>query len=316
MRLIRRPRQGSDPLPDGCVATIGTFDGVHLGHQRIFERVLDEAGARKLPALVFSFEPTPAEFFNRGSPPARLTRFREKFAVFRELGLDCLYCPPFDARMEAQEPDEFIAGHLLSVLRVQHLVVGDDFRFARQRRGGYDDLVAAGKQHGFGVERFDSVTCEGQRVSSTAIREALQAGDLALASRLLGRPYRMTGRVVGGQQLGARLGFPTANVRLNRRSSPLSGIFAVRVQGLPEGALGGVASLGVRPTVQGDGEPLLEVHIFDFDRQIYGDYIRVDFIAKLRDEERFPDLESLTEQMHRDALRAREELRRAAWQDD
>lgn len=312
MRLIRRPRQGPQLLPNGCVATIGTFDGVHLGHRRIFERVLGEAAARQLPSLVFSFEPTPGEFFSRGTPPARLTRFREKFEVLEELGLDYLYCPPFDARMEAQEPEEFIDSHLLSVLNVQHLVVGDDFRFGRRRRGGFDDLAAAARSHKFGLDRFDSVTLDGLRVSSTAIRSALQAGDLELAAGLLGRPYQMTGRVVSGQQLGARLGFPTANVRLKRRSSPLSGIFAVRVRGLPEGTLGAVASLGVRPTVEGGGEPLLEVHIFDFDRRIYGDYIRVDFIAKLRDEERFPDLESLTEQMHRDASRAREILSRSA----
>jgi riboflavin kinase/FMN adenylyltransferase len=309
MRLIRRPGPGSAAFANGCVATIGTFDGVHLGHQRIFERVLTVANERGLPALAFSFEPTPGEFFQRGAPPARLTRFREKFAVLDALGLDWLYCPPFDARMEALEPQAFIQQHLLDVLSVQHLVIGDDFRFARQRRGSFDDLVAAGNNHGFTVESFDSVTVDGRRVSSTAIRQALQAGDLEFARQLLGRPYSMSGRVVGGQRLGTKLGFPTANVRLKRRSSPLTGIFAVRVSGLPEGPLDAVASLGVRPTVEGAGRPLLEVHIFDFNRSIYGDYICVDFVAKLRDEQRFPDLETLTEQMHRDAERAREILR-------
>lgn len=311
MRLIRRPRPGGPALPDGCVATIGTFDGVHLGHQRIFDRVLSVAQARNLPALAFSFEPTPGEFFSRGIPPARLTRFREKFAVLDGLGMDCLFCPPFDARMEAMEPEAFIDGLLVSLLRVQHLVVGDDFRFARQRRGGFEDLRAAGQRQGFAVERFGSVTVDGQRVSSTEIRRALQTGELDLARRLLGRNYQMAGHVVGGKRLGTELGFPTANVRLKRRSSPLSGIFAVRVTGLPEGLLDGVASLGVRPTVEGAGEPLLEVHLFDFDRDIYGDYIGVDFIAKLRDEQRFPDLETMTEQMHRDAARARELLQTA-----
>jgi riboflavin kinase/FMN adenylyltransferase len=238
-----------------------------------------------------------------------LTRFREKFTVLDELGVDCLFCPPFDTRMEAMEPQTFIDSLLVSLLNVQHLVVGDDFRFGRQRRGGFEDLRAAGARYGFAVERFGSVTVDAQRVSSTEIRRALEAGELDLARRLLGRYYQMAGRVVGGQRLGTQLGFPTANVRLKRRSSPLSGIFAVRVTGLPEGTLGGVASLGVRPTVAGGGEPLLEVHLFDFDRDIYGDYINVDFVAKLRDEQRFPDLESLTEQMHRDAATAREILR-------
>jgi len=196
----------------------------------------------------------------------------------------------------------------VSLLKVQHLVVGDDFRFARQRRGGFEDLLAAGERYGFGVERCGSVTVDGQRVSSTEIRRALQAGELERARRLLGRYYQMAGRVVGGKRLGTQLGFPTANVRLKRRSSPLAGIFAVRVTGLPEGVLDGVASLGVRPTVEGGGEPLLEVHIFDFERDIYGDYISVDFVAKLRDEQRFPDLDSMTGQMHQDAARAREIL--------
>lgn len=312
MRLIRRPRPGSPALPDGCVATIGTFDGVHLGHQRIFDRVIAVARERHVPALAFSFEPTPAEFFSRGTPPARLTRFREKFRVLDDLGLDWLFCPPFDAQMEGMEPEAFIDSLLVSLLNVQHLVVGDDFRFARQRRGGVEDLRAAGERSGFAVERFGSVTVDGQRVSSTGIRRALQAGDLEQARRWLGRYYQMAGRVIGGKRLGTQLGFPTANVRLKRRSSPLGGIFAVRVTGLPEGVLTGVASLGVRPTVEGGGEPLLEVHIFDFDRDIYGDYISVDFVAKLRDEQRFPDIDSMTEQMHRDAARARELLRSVA----
>jgi riboflavin kinase/FMN adenylyltransferase len=312
MRLIRRPPPGGRALPQGCVATIGTFDGVHLGHQRIFERVLAVARERGLPALAFSFEPTPAEFFARGRPPGRLTRFREKFPVLAGLGLDVLFCPPFDARMESMEPAEFIERLLVETLGVRHLVVGDDFRFARGRRGSIDDLQAAGPARGFGVEQVGSVVVGGQRVSSTEIRRALQSGELERARRLLGRWYRMTGRVVGGQRLGSRLGFPTANVRLGRRSSPLAGVFAVRVCGLAEGELDGVANLGTRPTVQGAGAPLLEVHIFDFDRAIYGDYISVDFVAKLRDEERFPDLGTMTEQMHRDAARAREVLGRTS----
>ena len=307
MRLMRRP--GSDPrgFPGHSVVTIGTFDGVHIGHQRILRRVLEEARARELPAVVFSFEPTPGEYFSRGTPPARLTRFREKFEALEQLGLDWLCCPPFDADMEALGPDEFIERLLVESLGVRYLVVGDDFRFAKNRAGSIDNLRDGGKRLGFSVEQVPSVLEDGRRVSSTRIRGLLADGQLERAKKLLGRYYRMTGRVVDGQKLGKQLGFPTANVNLSRAASPVGGIFAVRVDGLGAGLLNGVASVGTRPTVDGI-EPVLEVHIFDFDRDIYGVYIQVEFIAKLRDEVRFPDLKSLTAQMHIDAAQAREIL--------
>lgn len=304
MRLMRRPNVGHDDLPGDCVATIGTFDGIHVGHRRILERVTEEAAARGLPSVVLSFEPTPREFFSRGSPPARLTRFREKFEALAQLGIEWFFCPPFDARMERLEPDEFIDRLLVGVLSVRYLVVGDDFVFARGRSGNVGHLRAAGERHGFGVEQVHSVVEQGVRVSSTEIRRALEAGDMRRAGLLLGRPYSMTGRVVDGRKLGKMLGFPTANVNLNRRASPVAGIFAVRVLGLRDGVLDGVASVGTRPTIDGI-EPILEVHIFDFDRNIYGEYMRVEFVAKLRDEEKFPDLEALTAQMHIDAQQAR-----------
>jgi riboflavin kinase/FMN adenylyltransferase len=295
-------------MPGGCVATIGNFDGVHLGHRQIIARVIDGARARALVAAAFTFEPTPREYFARGTPPARLTRFREKFAELSRLGLDCMFCPPFDVRMERLSPDEFIDALLVGVLNVRHLVIGDDFRFAHRRSGTVEDLRRAGLRYGFTLEHLDSVTADGERVSSTAIRAALAAGDLDRARRMLGRWYSMAGRVVRGLSLGRQLGYPTANVDLNRRATAVAGIFAVRVKGLGAGSLDGVASVGCRPTVDGGGEPLLEVHIFDFDRDIYGASIVVEFVAKLRDEERFPDLESLTAQMHIDAAQAREIL--------
>lgn len=295
-------------LADGCVATIGTFDGVHRGHQCIIERVRAVAEAASVPALVFSFEPTPQEFFSRETPPPRLTRLREKFDVLADLGVDALYCPPFDRALEALAPRQFIDGLLVGLLGVRHVVVGDDFRFAHRRTGTFDDLVAAGPGAGFTVERVDSVTVDGMRVSSSEIRRRLAAGDLDAARRLLGREYRMCGRVVGGLRLGRRLGYPTANVRLGRRASPISGIFAARVAGLDAAPLDAVASVGSRPTVEGAGPPLLEVHIFDFDRDIYGRSISVEFVAKLRDQQRFADLEALTVQMHDDAARARQAL--------
>lgn len=304
MQLFRRPADPARYLPRGCVATIGVFDGVHLGHQQILRRVVAEAAARGVVSLVFTFEPTPREYFSVEQPPARLMRFREKFAALDGLGVGCMYCPRFDARLEALEPTAFIEELLVRKLRVRHLVVGDDFHFARRRTGTLADLEEAGRRHGFTVEQVASVHANGIRVSSTAVRQALSAGDMAAARRLLGRDYAMIGRVIRGKQLGKRLGMPTANVNLCRRLSPVSGIFAVRVAGLGTELLPGVASVGTRPTIDGV-EPLLEVHVFDFDREIYGRYIEVQFVAKLRDELKFPDLDSLQRQMHQDAREAR-----------
>ncbi len=306
MRLIRRPA-GAGPIPPaGCVATIGVFDGVHRGHQRILARVTAEAAARGLASLVFTFEPTPREYFDRVSPPARLTRFREKFGLLAGFGLQWLFCPRFDAGLESLGPAEFVDKFLAGFLRVRHLVVGDDFRFARGRSGTIADLLARGARAGFTVEQVGSLTAEGVRVSSTAVREALAAGDMDRARRLLGRDYGMTGRVIRGSSLGRQLGMPTANVNLCRRLSPLHGIFAarVRIAGVAAEALPGVASVGTRPTVAGV-EPLLEVHVFDFDRDLYGRYIHVEFVSRLRDEVKFPDLQSLRRQMHLDAEMAR-----------
>ena len=286
------------------MATIGTFDGVHLGHQRILQRVVQEAKQRNLPSLVFSFEPTPREFFSSDSPPARLTRFREKFAALAACGIEWFFCPPFDRKMEALTPDAFIKRYLVEMLNVRYVVVGDDFRFAHKRQGTADTLARAGRTAGFEVAQVGSVREDGVRVSSTVIREALAAGDMARAAQLLGRYYSMSGRVVGGKRLGKELGYPTANVDLHRRARPIAGIFAVRLTGLAEGRLDGVASVGTRPTIDGV-EPVLEVHIFDFDRDIYGEYIQVEFVAWLREEVRFPDLDSLREQIDRDAAQAR-----------
>ncbi|MDP6437441.1 MAG: bifunctional riboflavin kinase/FAD synthetase [Gammaproteobacteria bacterium] len=307
MLLIRRPAAPVPGLADGCVATIGAFDGLHVGHQRILDRVLEVAHERKLPSLIFSFEPTPKEYFAPQSPPARLMRFRERYQALEEIGIDFFYCPHFEPALEALEPDIFVDSLLVGLLHVRHLVVGDDFVFARKRSGTIDDLSRKGAECGFGVEQVGSVIQQDERVSSSAVRRALYAGDLEKARRLLGRWYYMSGKVVLGQKLGRTLGMPTANVKLNRKLSPVHGIYAVRVRGLNDDRLDGVASVGTRPTIDGV-EPLLEVHIFDFDRDIYGANIQVEFVAKLRDEVRFPDLETLREQMFKDAEQAREVL--------
>lgn len=260
-----------------------------------------------LPSLVFSFDPTPQEVMSPVKAPARLMRLREKVAALEEERIDYLFCPPFDPVMQGLAPGEFVERLLVRTLGVRHLVVGDDFRFARGRAGNFEHLAEGGRQHGFGAEQVGSVTSGSLRVSSTAIRNALAAGDMSTAGRLLGRPYRMIGRVSPGRQLGRQLGFPTANMRLQRRVSPVAGIFAVRVHGITGAALDAVASIGTRPTVAGV-EPLLEVHVFDFSGDLYGRKIAVDFVARLRDEVRFDDLEALRRQMELDAAEARRAL--------
>ncbi|MBM4196869.1 MAG: bifunctional riboflavin kinase/FAD synthetase [Gammaproteobacteria bacterium] len=310
MQLLRRPNASRGRLGGGCVATIGVFDGVHVGHQKIIDRLRTVAAQRGLPSLLFTFEPTPREYFSGSNPPARLSRWREKFTAVERLGVDWMYCPRFDCRLELLTPAAFIESLLVGHIGVRHLVVGDDFRFGHRRAGTVADLEAAGPLQGFTLEHVGSVAVDGERVSSTAVREALAVGDLDRARRLLGRSYSMTGRVVRGRMLGRELGMPTANVNLHRRQSPLHGIFAVQVAGLGAARRPGVASVGTRPTVDG-GAPLLEVHLFDFDQDIYGALLEVEFIARLRDEVRFPDLATLKEQMHRDADDARRILNAA-----
>ncbi len=305
MKLVRNPGSSGVALAEGSVVTIGAFDGVHVGHRKILERVVTRARDKGLSAVVFSFEPMPKEFFDSGEPRvARLTRFREKYEQLDELGLDLFFCPRFGSGIERLDATSFVDEVLVGTLACRHVVIGDDFRFARKRSGDLDDLRRDGARHGFGVEQIDSVMAADVRVSSTAVREALASGELERARAMLGRYYSMSGRVVRGAGLGRKLGFPTANVNLSRRLSPVYGIFAVRVAGIGDELMDGVASVGTRPTVDGT-RPLLEVFVFDFAGDLYGQHIRVDFISRLRDEVKFPDLESLRVQMAIDADNAR-----------
>jgi riboflavin kinase/FMN adenylyltransferase len=296
-----------DLVAHGSVATIGSYDGLHLGHQKLLGHVLEYAKAEGIPSIVMSFEPTPKEFFSQERPPARLMRFREKFEALADFGVDVFYCPRFDEAMKNISADTFIRRILIHSLNVNHLVIGDDFRFAQDRAGHLETLQRAGAALGFSVEEMSSVIVDDVRVSSTVIRDALWKGDMEQARRLLGKDYRMSGKVIEGNRMGRKLGYPTANVNLNRLQSAVMGIFAVRVSGRNWGPLDAVASVGTRPTFAGT-KPLLEVHVFDFDKDIYGEYIHVDFIARLRSEEKFDDVQDLVEQMHRDSARAREIL--------
>lgn len=308
MRLIRHLSDlSAADLAQGSAVTIGAFDGLHLGHERLLARVQTACEKSNLASVVMSFEPTPAEHFSSDRPPARLMRFREKYESLADHGIDYFYCPRFSARMRDIPTQDFIRRILLQGLRMRHIVVGDDFRFARRRTGSIDDLARHAGLLGYSVEQQSSIVVDGTRVSSTAIREALWRGDLLRAAALLGRPYRMSGVVVEGRKVGRKLGYPTANVDLRRRQSAVMGIFAVRVTGLADQTLDAVASVGTRPTFDGI-KPLLEVHIFNFDQEIYGKYLHVDFIARLRGEEKYERVDDLVAQMHRDADNAKAAL--------
>jgi len=292
------------PRHRGCVLTIGAFDGIHLGHQEMIRVLRGRARELDLPAAVMSFEPTPREFFNQASPPPRLTRFRERFEALAAYGVDRFVCLRFDDRIRRMTPDEFVDRVLVEGLDIRHIVVGHDFRFARDLKGNVTTLRSAGAAHGFEVTEVPPYEIDGVRVSSSLVREVLEAGDMRKAARYLGRPYRITGKVIPGQKLGRDLGFPTANLRLHRRATPIAGIFAVRVSGAGLENAPGVASLGTRPAVNGK-ELLLEAHIFDFDGDLYRRYLHIDFIERLREERWFPTLDALVEQMHEDAAQAR-----------
>jgi riboflavin kinase/FMN adenylyltransferase len=284
-----------------CALTIGNFDGVHRGHRALVERVRAKARELHLTSCVLTFEPHPREFFARDAAPARLTRLRDKLALLEEIGVGRVHVARFDRRFAALSAQSFVDDVLVQGLGVRWLLVGRDFRFGAQRAGDYAVLEAFGARHGFEVETMPDVLFHGVRVSSSAVRAALAAGDLAGAERLLGHPYTISGRVAHGAKLGRSLGFPTANIPL-RRPPPLSGIFAVEVDGLGRG----VASLGLRPTVNPVPLPLLEVHLFDWDGELYGAHLRVRFVKKLREERKYDGLEALKRAIAGDARDARE----------
>jgi riboflavin kinase/FMN adenylyltransferase len=302
MRVFRGiPTRADRPI----ALTIGNFDGVHLGHRAMLVRLRRAADSIGVPAAVMTFEPQPQEFFAPDQAPARLTSLREKLELLAGTGIDRALVCRFDYRLAQMPAEAFVERILHRGLGVRWLLVGDDFRFGARRSGSLDLLRRLAPRFGFEVEAMASVTRGEQRVSSTAVRALLEAGDLGRVEHLLGRGYAICGRVVRGDGLGAKLGYPTANVQLKRLRAPLSGIFVVEVEGLGPQALPGVASLGVRPTVKERGEPVLEVHLFDFDRCIYGRRIAVRFLKKLRDEEKYADIEALTAQIARDVAAAR-----------
>ena len=303
MNRLFRDADGGALFPQGSVVCIGAFDGLHLGHRALVRRAVGRAQALGVPAVALSFEPLPREFFARDQPPPRLTLARGKVQGLRELGADGVGLLRFDAKLSAMTAEDFVRRLLVQRLAAREVWIGPEFRFGHKRGGDLPLLQAMGVELGFSAGEIEPVHALGERVSSTRIREALRGGDFLQAESLLGRPYAIGGRVVRGKQLGRTLGFPTANLRFPKTPA-LSGIYATWVHGLGDKPMASVSSFGTRPTVQGV-EPLLEAHLFDFDGDLYGRHIEVEFVAKLRDELKFPDLPALTEQMHRDADNAR-----------
>lgn len=333
MRLIR----GLYNIPSdfsGCVATIGNFDGVHLGHQAILQQLKKQGEEHQLPTVVMMFEPQPREFFAPDQAPARLANMSEKLQDLARFGIDYVLCLPFNQKLRAMSADQFIQTILLDGLKISHLIVGDDFRFGCDRTGDYQLLQKTGQQageptrekSGFSVEDTQTFELDGERVSSTRIREYLSDNDLAAASKLLGRPYRMSGRIGYGRQLGRTIGVPTANVILQRNKLPMTGVYAVKaieieVAGCNESQVidqsgkakewQGVANIGVKPTVAGTPEPSLEVHIFDFPSSaeqgdLYGKRLTIEFCQKIREEQKFSGLDELKVAIGNDMKTARD----------
>lgn len=308
MQLVRG-LQNLRPQHRGCVATIGNFDGVHRGHQAILARLRERAVELGLPSCVVIFEPQPREFFAPETAPARLARLRDKLELLAGEGVDLVLCLAFNQRLRKLSAAEFVDHILVDGLGVKHLEVGDDFRFGCDRLGDFDFLQQAGVTQGFTVEAAQTVEIDGVRVSSTQIRNALANGDFTLAERLLGRPFSIAGRVLHGQKLARQLGTPTANVQLKRRRVPFTGVYLVSTE-IDGKTWPGVANIGVRPTVAGDGNAHLEIHILDFTGDLYGRRLKVAFHQKLRDEQRFASIEALKTAINADVATARAHWRK------
>jgi riboflavin kinase/FMN adenylyltransferase len=302
MNRLFRDVEGGPLCPQGSVACIGAFDGLHLGHQALLGHAVARAHALGVTPVALSFEPLPREVFTRPVPP-RLMLPRQKLAALYEAGIELVGLLRFDAAFAAMTAEAFVRQVLVERLGVREVWVGPGFRFGQQRGGNLTTLERLGDTLGFRAGEIEPVFVGGERISSTRLRELLEDGDFKAAAALLGRPYTIAGRVVRGAQLGRKLGFPTANLRFPK-VPPLSGIFAARVHGVGDAPMPAVASFGTRPTVDGH-EPLLEAHLFNFDGDLYGRCIEVEFVARLRDEERFDDLAALTTQMTLDAAQAR-----------
>lgn len=297
-----------EPLNNGCVLSMGNFDGVHSGHQSIIEKLADQGKSTGLPVVLLIFEPQPLEFFLGENAPSRLTRLREKVIQFKSLPIDKILLVKFNQAIANYKAEDFISDLLVDKLNVKHLVVGDDFHFGKARCGNFVMLKEKGLQYGFNVEDTHSYFVNGLRVSSTLIRDALGAGDLTSAKQMLGRTYSVCGRVVHGHKRGRTIGFPTANLQMFRKNIPLTGVYAVTLTGIGNKEIKGVANVGTRPTVDGGENVLLETHLFDFNQEIYGRYVTIRFKQKIREEVRFDSINQLKAQIAQDSVIAQQIL--------
>ncbi len=303
MKLIRGLYNLTSPLHASAV-TIGNFDGVHRGHQLVIRQLKRVAATAGLPTVVIIFEPQPIEFFAPDKAPKRLARFREKIAYLKTQKIDFLLCLRFDAQLAALEAEDFVQRILVDSLNTRHLVIGDDFHFGRKRQGNFDFLRQNSARFGFQVDETETLLQDGERVSSTRVRECILRDDFDGAAELLGRPYSLSGRIAHGKKLGRQLGFPTINIKMGDKTLIVKGIFAVQVKGIDNRPLRGVASIGTRPTVNGV-DTILEVYILDFDRDVYGYRVVVEFLHKIRNEEKFDSLEELSAHIAQDTDKAR-----------
>ena len=294
-----------EPFKNGCVLSIGNFDGLHLGHRAVIKKLAERGEALGLPVVIMTFEPQPLEYFLGDNAPSRLMCLREKVIEFTKLPVDNLLMVRFNRYFANCDAEQFIDDILINKLNVKHLVIGDDFHFGKARRGNFAMLKEKGKLYGFSVEDTGSCQVEGLRISSTLIRDALGAGDLMQAEKLLGHCYSVCGRVAHGEKLGRTIGYPTANIKMFRKNTPVNGVFAVTMTGIDGLELEGVANVGTRPTVDGGSKVVLETYLFDFDKEIYGRYVEVRFKQKIRDEIRFQSLEQLKAQIEKDVAEAK-----------
>ena len=293
----------TSPLRESAV-TIGNFDGVHRGHQLVIRQLRRVAAAAGLPTVVIIFEPQPIEFFAPDKAPKRLARFRDKIAYLKAQHIDYLLCLHFDADLAALSAEEFVQRILIDSLQTRHLVIGDDFHFGHQRQGNFSFLQKNSERFGFRVDETETLMQDGDRVSSTRVRDCIQQEDFKRAAELLGRPYSLSGRIAHGQKLGRQLGYPTINIKMGDKTLIVKGIFAVQVKGIDNQPLRGVASIGTRPTVNGV-DTILEVYILDFNRDVYGYRVEVEFLHKIRNEEKFDSLDELTAHIAQDTAKAK-----------
>jgi riboflavin kinase/FMN adenylyltransferase len=299
MQLIRGLSH-LEPFKNGCVLSIGNFDGLHLGHRAVIRKLVERGKVLGLPVVIMFFEPQPLEYFLGDNAPSRLMRLREKVIEMAKLPVDNLLIVRFNQNFANRDAEQFIEHILIKTLNVKHLVIGDDFHFGKARRGNFAMLKEKGRLNGFTVEDTGSFQLGGLRISSTLIRDALVAGDLKGAEKLLGHCYSVCGRIAHGDKLGRTIGYPTANIRMHRKNTPVNGVFAVTMTGIDGLEFEGVANVGTRPTLDGGSKVILETYLFDFNKEIYGRYVEVHFHQKIRDESRFHSLEELKAQIVKD----------------